>query len=464
MSIFNDLETELTRQRDARFPPAAISRDGGIDELPLRHKVSAQELIDHIANCLVIARTQVEQAKKSDSGPMRVAPGEIYIDCSKVSVSDALSLTGKMLQISSDYTVCMDFSDAELGGFTFNIAYAADYRSERKAFSIIFVRTIFSQQIFFKSAVTGVLDKQSPVFSNRISIDATEIDARGGLHITGDIGTVVVAKSKVQTLFIYDARILNLNFSATTFEGGVAFQAVTVKNDVSFAGATVRLDARFSECTFTLPPDLHDATFPSETVFSNTLYGLSKKNSRKFKFASGDINKAPGRFRALRVAMKKAGAQHEEADFFAHELRARRGAAMSRDSPFSMSRAEKWISKIYDVVSVYGTSISRSLYFFVGWNALFGLVFFGIDHYCGIENVHLNTKSEQPFGGQPIVLLVLQNAFNPLALFSNNSTAKVVSSAFFLLSMLQSIGSVGIGALVLLAVKVRFQRGSGGGS
>lgn len=179
------------------------------------------------------------------------------------------------------------------------------------------------------------------------------------------------------------------------------------------------------------------------------------------------MNDTPGRFRALRIAMKKAGAQHEEAEFFAQELRSRRRAALSSDSHIKMDMAEIAISWLYDQISAFGTSIWRALLSFILWNFAFWCVFYIFEIFfcnnkqCFLINKNLESKI---FSEHPALTIAMQNALSPLSIFASNAFINANSITLLALSLLQSIGSVGIAALLLLAIKGRFQRGGGGSS
>jgi hypothetical protein len=57
-------------------------------------------------------------------------------------------------------------------------------------------------------------------------------------------------------------------------------------------------------------------------------------------------------------------------------------------------------------------------------------------------------------------ILAVQNATNPTSVLSSTSAVRVYSGPLIFMSLLQSIGSLSIGALLLLAIRNNFHRGS----
>lgn len=64
----------------------------------------------------------------------------------------------------------------------------------------------------------------------------------------------------------------------------------------------------------------------------------------------------------------------------------------------------------------------------------------------------------------PWLALGLQNALNPIALLSEKALATTASGWVFILSLIQSVGSLSILALLLFAIRGNFQKGSGSSS
>jgi hypothetical protein len=181
-------------------------------------------------------------------------------------------------------------------------------------------------------------------------------------------------------------------------------------------------------------------------------------------------------FRVLKSHMAKIRSQGDELMFFSLEMRMERRLMRWRTSPFS-----KLLSFAYDAVSIYGLSPGRALTALFLWNigafvlfATLGLVYewsihSSFPYWLGIPSSEIAIV-ESSLGGSgglienaPVVGLVIQNALNPLALISPKSLVLTKSWWIFGISVVQSAGVVAIATLFVLAIRSRFQKGSGGG-
>ena len=72
------------------------------------------------------------------------------------------------------------------------------------------------------------------------------------------------------------------------------------------------------------------------------------------------------------------------------------------------------------------------------------------------------STAQRVFTGMEGLGLAVQNATNPLALIGYSPAVRVDNGSVFALSLVQSVGSLGIVALFFLAVRNRFQRSGGG--
>jgi hypothetical protein len=149
----------------------------------------------------------------------------------------------------------------------------------------------------------------------------------------------------------------------------------------------------------------------------------------------------------LRIA-EDAGTQLDASRYFAYEQRAIR----KTKTGFRSLGWEPMLSCLYDWVSVYGSSASRAISSFLLWNVTAGLFFVISD----------GAKANTPIAGllPAGVGLALQDIVNPIALFTDKPAFLPTSTQIFALAVVQSIGSVVILALLLLALRRRFHKAS----
>ena len=163
--------------------------------------------------------------------------------------------------------------------------------------------------------------------------------------------------------------------------------------------------------------------------------------------------------RHLRIEAQKRRWSRDESKFFAEEQRLERAL-----TPWFSSRAvEKGLSFGYDLASCYGASVSRALFSFVAWNVAFG----GLFRYVLSQPCHASwavVKGDSAMTDFPWLALMMQSAINPLALFSERPLVMIANGGLLSAALVQTVGSLSLLALFLLALRGRFQRGGGGGS
>jgi hypothetical protein len=242
---------------------------------------------------------------------------------------------------------------------------------------------------------------------------------------------------------------------------------------------SARIDERLTcmRTGFDMVPDLTGTTLPvdlslppSQISLARSVDVLAHIERRVSEKVEVVPDRAPlsARYRLLRLAMKARGAHDLEALYFAREMRAERA-----DRNNHYGTVDRFLSWLYDSVSEYGTSVHRALGWFLAWNTGF-MLFFVLLQVLGPISVVFGyvvglpegaIRAENPaYVGVEAIGLSLQNAFNPLAMLSSNPAIKVNNPGLAFLSQVQTLGSIGIAALALLALRSRFQRGSGGGA
>ncbi len=253
-------------------------------------------------------------------------------------------------------------------------------------------------------------------------------------------------------------------------------------NDVEFRGRSFFQRAKFDQrtvlnATFASCPEFFDAELSKETRLDEMrLDGRAVgrgRVDRTRKLGAADLKQELLAVRYLRIEAQKNRWTREEVAFFAEEQRLERHLI-----PFLANPIERSISAGYDLVSIYGSSVSRALMSFFAWNAAFGIVFWLLlnlfqfwlptlvaDYWWGLppSSIRIEEAYRTTLYLSQASMLAMQNALNPLALFSGKALVTVNAAWALCLSVVQSVGSLGLLALLLLALRSRFQRSSSGG-
>ena len=240
----------------------------------------------------------------------------------------------------------------------------------------------------------------------------------------------------------------------------------------------------FSRAVFETAPRFHGARLHQDTSFSDTRFlaaeGILSGWRRWWSFAKSLWRQPPKRleginlhfrwmqdravadrnaYRTLKQHMGAIRAQEEEGIFFALEQRAARQA-----TPFWKSPLEKCLSWGYDLVSQYGQDPGRALTCWLIWNWVFYAGYSNLtDSPVALLNPSCIDECKESFlASDPPLGLALQAAINPLALLGDKTLflVPVAHPWVFASVALQTVGSISIFTLLLLAIRRRFHKGS----
>ncbi|MGH0035327.1 MAG: pentapeptide repeat-containing protein [Myxococcota bacterium] len=220
------------------------------------------------------------------------------------------------------------------------------------------------------------------------------------------------------------------HLEATDFQEGVSFE------NRCFSGVTNFRKARFGRA-----PLFHGSSLHQDTDFGEAI------------FADVRSRGAPRAYRTLKLAMENLRARNEEADFYALEQRSLRNQL---DTP----RTVKLLSWLYDETSDYGRSFWRPAVWLAGVGILAFLV------YVQVAAVF---PPEGGYSYGDLMELTVRQAIRPLDAWTRDGSAfarQTVSNdstgtarAIRLVAALQSVASLALVALALLAIRWRFRRG-----
>lgn len=275
-------------------------------------------------------------------------------------------------------------------------------------------------------------------------------------------------------------------FENIEFECEADFENCKFLAGSTFQNTTFNFSASFKDCVFHSPPRFHGSTLHQGTTFFKAKFPQVKT---EYWDSSMWDNQDQMAFRTLKLLMAAQREQHQEAKFFALELKAQRQAEYSPRilTASRIGQPFMWVlSMLYYMTSNYGQSPTRAINSFLIWNAGFAFLFWSIEkwahkiwiaNYCifktclGIDVAYQIfvvpaslTQTGSALARVPAFTLALQNTLNPLGLLSEKSLIFSQSLWIYCLSFIQSIGSLALFTLFLLAIRGRFQKGSGGGT
>ena len=271
-------------------------------------------------------------------------------------------------------------------------------------------------------------------------------------------------RGKVQSIFDCDEAVFlsRADFTNREFCGRTDFSHAVFETAPIFHGAKLHQASNFSETKFLASGGICSG-WRRWWSFANRWWRQSPRQledvKRRFRwmnyFAMADRNA----YRTLKLHMGAMRAQEEDGMFFALEQRAARQAASFWNSPL-----EKSLSWGYDLISSYGQGAGRAFLCLLIWNGVF---YVGYTYLTGSPDALLNPACTADCKGSflasnPPLGLALQAAINPLALVGDRTLFLIPAALpwVFASAALQTVGSLSIFTLLLLAIRRRFHKGS----
>ncbi len=230
-----------------------------------------------------------------------------------------------------------------------------------------------------------------------------------------------------------------LSFEGRTFVKDVTFRRI-IFNEANFNNTVFRAPTDFEGSTFNCAPQFFGARLFPDTSFTRTT----------FTNFSGEREAAA--YRELRhLGHDILKSSIVESEFFAREQRALSNSQIRQKG----RRLQGWMSKAYDYFSEYGQSISKPLVWWAAVNGSFAVIF------CFMRaDIGLNKELVWNYKVWPAAGLMFQNIVAPFVFFGRQSAYFPTSGCVALLSVSQSILSFIFLALMFLAIRRRFRKGS----
>jgi hypothetical protein len=234
-----------------------------------------------------------------------------------------------------------------------------------------------------------------------------------------------------------------------TFEGSAEFNCAGSSHELDLSGSVFRAACRLvsisslktlrlDRCEFSRALTIYDTSnIPQETSCSAAHFRITVEDE--------------GNFRVLRNLFSNNRARELEGKFYSLEQRSRRLGLSWRKA--AVPRTISWL---YDVISEYGQSYSRALFWFCALQFVFA---FG--YAIAFERMHILGTIDGKVIGFTFAQLV-----RPFELFTNRvgpgSVFEIVPTNargwWMFWTALQSVASLVVAALFLLALRWRFRR------
>lgn len=309
-----------------------------------------------------------------------------------------------------------DFASATFGfgaiffGATFGSS--ADFRNATFGFMARFVDAVFGNLAHFDGAI----------FGNNASFSKANFQGDANFSAGAEVADLSRDKEKTAT-----DKFNHIDFSDATFTGPCSFVNRAFTADANFNGAVFHDLVSFHGCTFHPGMSFHQTKF------------------LKTKGETDDVTEALERsYRTLKLEMEKLRARNEEADFFALEMECRRQRG-------SVPWFERFAATAYKHLSDYGRAVDLPLI----W--LLILTYAAHYLYLPIALMSCNPGAGARFG------FTLEQMFRPFYVWAKSppgtGNCLVDSNPVIIpiLASLQSLGTIGLLALFLLALRRRFK-------
>ena len=309
--------------------------------------------------------------------------------------------------------------------------------------STCFDHVIFINDVTFRSVFVGNVSFKNAIFEGVADFNHTKFDGKA------DYSNVSFNKDALfrRARFSLECDFKNAEFNnraifnSAQFSEYVDCTRTQFHGDVDFSSSKFEAKTTFNEALFNKPPWFHGTTLHQDTSFYQA------------KFCSFKTENDLNAYRTLKQKMGDFRATTEEGRFFSYEQRTSCNLMLQRNW-FSITGN---LSNLYDLISDYGENIAKPIIwldvitiYFTGW--------YYIDGGITAENVLTESWLTKI---NPALGLALQNIFNPLGLFNKQAPLIVHNPWVALLSIIQSMLTFSVLALLLLAIRRRFHKGNG---
>jgi uncharacterized protein YjbI with pentapeptide repeats len=274
------------------------------------------------------------------------------------------------------------------------------------------------------------------------------------VDIANDVGgTADLSKAVFAGNNIIRGNWRSLKCHSAKFSGRVEFRLAGCEGSIDLSGSHFLDAAQFhaveklsqlnlNDCRFASAPTINDIKIPQQTTFSRAKF-------RSTAFRAAD----EGRYRYIRNLFHANRAREAEGQFYAYEKRAHR-----RSLPWKSAWFPRVLSCLYDWTSSYGRSYERALVILIAVQ-----IAFGIGYGWAADRLHVPGKIDTE-----VLAFTLSQVVKPFELLSARAptgaayaavlNGSAVTAPWIVSTFVQSVFSVALFALFLLALRWRFRR------
>lgn len=403
---------------------------------------------------------------------------KLIIDCSFLYIKGNLRISGKLPSSSFQNTTFLgsvNFSNSIFYQTNFsNVLFMPNRGAIERLYKgyINFSNVVFLYRISFENIVfSSNTEFGNTTFSSKADFNGTTflgmVDFRNSTFSNDALFSSVVFSGYAlfsSTTFSDYANFNNTTFldqilfDGVKFLGIVKFSSATLSNQADFTNTEFKDTTNFENTTFTIPP-----IFQNAELHSGTSFGQPEAIARNF--GRCETQRDYMAYRALKQHMNKVQARLEESMFFALEQKTKR-TIDGKD--FLKNWSNYLISLFYDLVSGYGQNTARPIIILlISGLIVFPAIYWALDdilEHSIIINAVKELKDQNIWGwyqSLPVHLgYSLQSIFNPLVFFNKDSAFIATNPFMRFVSSIQSMFTIAVFALWLLAVRNRFQKGS----
>lgn len=287
---------------------------------------------------------------------------------------------------------------------------------------ICFHEAVFNDKAdFFNAVFNDSANFKRAIFNGEINFIGAEFKSGAEFTMAAFNGWTEFTKATFEGLADFRGRAIDgpgprnifhcVSFEGTTFKEGTMFSNRRFLDWTSFEGAT-----------FHVAPEFHNAELHQDTNFAGTDFQDT---------ASGHAARA---YRTLKLAMGNVRARDEEAMFYAKEQKSLRHRD---DTPKSV----QFLSALYEITADYGRNVWLPLAWLGGITVIFWIIYL--------------TSGLFPAPETALDFTVTQ-IVRPFSVWAANYKGAIPTS-WKLFASLQSVLSLGLVTLFILAVRRRFR-------
>ena len=339
------------------------------------------------------------------------------------------------------------FSNASFGGLTsFRRATFREgviFANARFGEEDVYVSfTIFKGAAMFEGAsFMNEVHFSDATFSGSANFDDAKFGDQASFNGAKFLGEATFSVRDVDKA---NTKFQRINFSKAEFHGPCSFENRNFTANASFNDAEFHDLVKFHGCTFHQGMSFHD------TKFYKTHGGYDAEGFEN----DAETEKLERSYRTLKLGMETLRARNEEAMFFAKEMECRRNRS-------DIGLFEHFVAFSYEKLSNYGQSILKPLVWLTGFTALMWCVYY-VTGEKTLTDLVLDVISGKVESWE-IAKFTIGQMFRPFFVWSATSGDKAIDLVRYnpflipLLASLQSLATLSLLALFLLALRRRFK-------